>query len=112
MKNKVRSTRFSGRKKVRKRTTMIAIAAYILGLALGIGVVVFIPYNLNRNTLQELARTSGEATITHFTNTINSSFPVEYYLFTDNGALVTSYSSLSVSYGTAGLKVTWGPVLQ
>ena len=104
MKRKVRSSRFSGRKKVRKRVTVISFAAYILGLVLGIGVIIFIPFYLNRNNFQELAKTSGEATITYFTNTINSSIPVEYYLFTENGALVTSYSSLSVSYGTAGLK--------
>ena len=89
---------------------VIAIGSYFLFLAVGTALIFFLPFFLNRNSLLENAYYRGRYTLTHYTNSSGSGIPAEYYLFTDDAALVTTdrawvlpgeADSMSDSPGTA-----------
>lgn len=90
MKKNTKSNRSSEKKLSRKNVAVIAIITYFLFLAVGAALIFFLPFFLNKNALLESAHTSGRYTLTRYVNSNSSDISAEYYLFTDDAAMVTT----------------------
>ncbi len=90
MKKNTKINRSSENNLSRKKVAVIAISAYFLFLVVGAALIFFLPFILNRSDLLDSAYTRGRYTLTRYTNIAGAGIPAEYYLFTDDAALVTT----------------------
>lgn len=104
MKKNSKNRSVSGRKLSRKSIAAIVTGAYLLFLVLGITVIFLFPFLWNRTRLLDLAESKGRYTLSHYTNSVWTPIPSEYYLFTENGALVTSNQNFTAPDWAVGLR--------
>ena len=90
MKKNTKSNRSAQNKLSRKNVAVIAVITYFLFLAVGSALIFFLPFFLNRDALLESAHARGRDTLTRYINVNESGISAEYYLFTDDAAMVTT----------------------
>lgn len=92
-----------GGKPLKKIHFLIAAALYLVGLLLGTGFTLCVPFFNHRDDLLMMARIRGEYALTYFVDFPNASFGTEYYLIREDGEMVISDQIFLSDRDCAGL---------
>ena len=80
----------AGIKLTQRGAVLLILFIYIAVILLGISFILCVPFFNHHNALLAMAETRGSYTLTNFTNYPYPTFGTEFYLFREDGELVTS----------------------